>query len=76
MNDLLKNPPTWDQLVDMQKKIKNTPPTLPVYAGDDAVRKYYNSGTSDKNRNSQGKTGVPSSSSTSHEKIIMNPPKE
>lgn len=45
LNFLLSNPPTWEQLFNLQKVKNSTPPTPPVYAGDDAARRFYNSYT-------------------------------
>ncbi len=52
---LLTNPPSWDQLVNLQTKQKLTPTTAPVFAGDAAATKYYNSNHADGNRNMSGK---------------------
>ena len=72
---LKANPPSWDQIVEIQTRIETPPPTAPVFAGDAAAKKYYNAATARKTRNTEGKSVVPASSSASHEKIIMNPPK-
>ena len=76
LNALLTNPPSWEQLVGMQTQLKNTPPTPPVFAGDESVKKFYNSGSDGRNRNMDGKNAIPINSSTSHEKVYENPPKK
>jgi hypothetical protein len=76
LNNLLANPPSWEQLVSMQTQIKNTPATAPVFAGEESAKKFYNSGSDGKNRNLDGKNGIPVNSSTSHEKGPEIPPKK
>lgn len=76
LKNLLANPPTWEQLVDMEAQIKKVPPTAPVFAGEVNAKKFYNSGRVGKNRFLDGKTTIPVNSSTSHEKAPENPPKK
>lgn len=76
LNNLLTNPPAWEQLVNMQTQLKNTPPTPPVFAGEVSAKKFYNAGSDEKNRNFDGKNAIPFNSSTSHEKVTEIPPKK
>ncbi|HNW70906.1 MAG TPA: hypothetical protein PKI01_10920 [Bacteroidales bacterium] len=68
LNKLIENPPSWEKLVSMQTQLKNTPPSAPIFAGEESAKKFYNSGSDGKNRNLDGKNAIPVNSSTSHEK--------
>ena len=73
---LLTNPPSWEQLVNLQTKQKLTPPTAPVFAGDASAKKYYNSNNADGNRNMSGKNPKLIESETSNDYIKNDiPPK-
>lgn len=45
LNFLLTTPPTWEQLYNLQMVKYSAPPTPPVYAGDEAAQRFYNSYT-------------------------------
>ncbi len=73
LQDLLQNPPTWDQLVILQKQINSAPPTPPVYVGDEKANIYYNVKYYQKTRASSGKTPISSENKSSDSKTISIP---
>ena len=46
------NPPSWQQILTLQIEKKSTPPTPPVYAGDDKASQYYNTKSNNFNKKS------------------------
>jgi len=52
LENLTTNPPSWQQLLTLQIEKKSTPPTPPVYAGDDKASQYYNTNYSNFNKKS------------------------
>ncbi|HOE04862.1 MAG TPA: hypothetical protein PLZ52_06565 [Bacteroidales bacterium] len=75
LNFLLTNPPSWEQLVNLQTKQKSTPQTPPVFAGEAAAIKYYNSTVAETNRNMQGKNPVLIEQVTSSDETKVPQPK-
>ncbi len=69
LNDLLKNPPTWEQIVQQQITLNSTPPTPPVYAGDAKAQEFYNAKKAGKTRASANTTPVHIES-----QIVIDPP--
>lgn len=57
-NFLLTEPPTWEQLVNLQKVKSSEPPTPAVYVGDSEAKRFYNSKFANLSRASSGQTGV------------------
>ena len=52
LENLTTNPPSWQQILTLQIEKKSTPPTPPVYAGDDKASQYYNTKSSNFNKKS------------------------
>jgi len=52
LENLTNNPPSWQEILSLQLKKKSTPPTPPVYAGDDKAAQYYNTKSSNLNKKS------------------------
>jgi hypothetical protein len=57
LENLTTNPPSWQQILTLQIEKKSSPPTPPVYAGDDRSAKFYNTKYSNLNKNSSGSQG-------------------
>ena len=52
LENLTTNPPSWQEILTLQIEKKSTPPTPPVYAGDDKASQYYNTKSSNFNKKS------------------------
>ncbi|HRR52170.1 MAG TPA: hypothetical protein P5301_01735, partial [Bacteroidales bacterium] len=52
LENLTTNPPSWQQILTLQIEKKSTPPSPPVYAGDDKASQYYNTKSSNLNKKS------------------------
>lgn len=52
LENLITNPPSWQQILTLQIEKKSTPPSPPVYAGDDKASQYYNTKSSNFNKKS------------------------
>ena len=52
LGNLTINPPSWQEILTLQIEKKSTPPTPPVYAGDDRSNKFYNTKYSNLNKHS------------------------
>jgi hypothetical protein len=52
LENLTTNPPSWQQILTLQIEKKSTPPSPPVYVGDDKASQYYNTKSSNFNKKS------------------------
>lgn len=52
LENLSTNPPSWQQILTLQIEKKSTPPSPPIYAGDDKASQYYNTKSSNFNKKS------------------------
>lgn len=52
LENLTTNPPSWQQILTLQIEKKSTPPTPPVYVGDDKASQYYNTKSNNFNKKS------------------------
>ncbi len=52
LENLTTNPPSWQEILTLQIEKKSTPPTPPVYVGDDKASQYYNTKSNNFNKKS------------------------